>query len=65
MINKNFSRPLSVNRPPVNFSKSLPVQNLGGVKDAVRLIALGGFGDVTQNMFVYEYVPRGDLLKVK
>jgi len=63
MINKNFSWPLSVNRPPVNFSKSLPVQNLGGVKDAVRLIALGGFGDVTQNMFVYEYVPRGDLSK--
>lgn len=31
--------------------------------DSVRISALGGFGDVTQNMFVYEYIPSGDISK--
>ena len=31
--------------------------------DSVRVSSLGGFGDVTQNMFVYEYIPNGDLAK--
>lgn len=31
--------------------------------DSVRISSLGGFGDVTQNMFVYEYIPNGDLSK--
>ncbi len=31
--------------------------------DALRIIALGGFGNVTQNMFAYEYAPNGDFNK--
>jgi ribonuclease J len=31
--------------------------------DSIRISALGGFGDVTQNMFVYEYIPSGDVTK--
>jgi len=32
-------------------------------EDAVRIASLGGFGDVTQNMFVYEFAPNGDFSK--
>jgi len=32
-------------------------------QDALRISSLGGFGDVTQNMFVYEFAPRGDFSK--
>lgn len=32
-------------------------------QDALRISSLGGFGDVTQNMFVYEIAPRGDFSK--
>lgn len=32
-------------------------------QDAVRISSLGAFGDVTQNMFVYEFAPRGDFSK--
>lgn len=31
--------------------------------DSVRISSLGGFGDVTQNMFVYEFIPNGDATK--
>jgi ribonuclease J len=31
--------------------------------DSVRISSLGGFGDVTQNMFVYEFIPSGDTTK--
>lgn len=31
--------------------------------DSVRISSLGGFGDVTQNMFVYEFIPSGDASK--
>jgi ribonuclease J len=31
--------------------------------DSIRISSLGGFGDVTQNMFVYEYIPSGDTSK--
>ncbi len=31
--------------------------------DSVRISSLGGFGDVTQNMFVYEFIPNGDASK--
>jgi ribonuclease J len=39
------------------------VREFKGPRDQVRVISLGGFGDVTQNMFVYEYIPNGDLNK--
>ena len=32
-------------------------------QDALRISSLGSFGDVTQNMFVYEFAPRGDFSK--
>lgn len=31
--------------------------------DSVRICSLGGFGDVTQNMFAYEFIPNGDFSK--
>jgi len=31
--------------------------------NSVRISSLGGFGDVTQNMFVYEFIPNGDTSK--
>jgi len=43
-----------------NFSQ---VREFKGPRDQFRVISLGGFGDVTQNMFVYEYIPNGDLSK--
>ena len=32
-------------------------------QDSLRISSLGGFGDVTQNMFVYEFIPNGDTSK--
>ncbi|MBU1088368.1 ribonuclease J [Patescibacteria group bacterium] len=49
-------------RPQTKFTQTFrpkTVQN----SDALRITSLGGFGDVTQNMFVYEYAPRGDFKK--
>ncbi len=42
---------------PKNFS-ALNYQNASA--DKVRICALGGFGGVTQNMFAYEFAPKGD-----
>ena len=47
---KDFTRPPQVFTSPTG-------------QDAVRVSALGAFGDVTQNMFVYEFAPRGDFSK--
>lgn len=32
-------------------------------QNTLRISSLGGFGDVTQNMFVYEFIPNGDASK--
>ena len=40
-----------------------PVREFKSNRDSVRISSLGGFGDVTQNMFVYEYIPNGDASK--
>ncbi len=40
-----------------------PVRQFNSQNDSVRISSLGGFGDVTQNMFVYEYAPNGDFTK--
>ncbi|HOZ81139.1 MAG TPA: ribonuclease J [Candidatus Woesebacteria bacterium] len=46
------------------FTNTKPqVQHFGTHRDSVRVASLGGFGDVTQNMFVYEYAPNGDFSK--
>lgn len=65
MINKNFKPNLGPNVPVnPNFSGvPSPVRQFNSKLDSVRVISLGGFGDVTQNMFVYEYIPNGDLNK--
>lgn len=49
---KDFTRPL--------INQVIP-SSVG--QDAVRISSLGAFGDVTQNMFVYEFAPRGDFSK--
>ena len=50
-IQKNFFRPQNVVR---EFKKKY---------DSFRISSLGGFGDVTQNMFAYEFIPNGDFSK--
>lgn len=62
MKNRYYTQPTRVvNRPQTNFSgvKS-QVRQFNSQLNTVRIISLGGFGDVTQNMFVYEYIPNGD-----
>ena len=51
-VQKDFTRPL------INQLSTSPVG-----QDALRISSLGSFGDVTQNMFVYEFAPRGDFSK--
>ncbi len=51
LIQKNFSQPQNLVR---EFKKNY---------DSFRISSLGGFGDVTQNMFVYEFIPNGDFSK--
>lgn len=48
---------------PTHFQKAPEVVRMPTSKDAVRISSLGGFGDVTQNMFVYEFAPGGDFAK--
>jgi ribonuclease J len=65
MINKNQYTAHRFN-PPVqkDFTGIKPqVVRLPNNSDAVRIASLGGFGDVTQNMFVYEFAPNGDFSK--
>lgn len=54
-------------RPPQRFSRkptpTKPTPTVPSGTDALRIASLGGFGDVTQNMFVYEYAPGGDFTK--
>ncbi len=68
---KNFthsnSRPvLNQARPEApSVTQGMPpiVQSFNRGTDQMRILALGGFGNVTQNMYAYEYVPGGDLNK--
>ncbi len=47
-----------------NFTKApSQVREFKSNLDSVRISSLGGFGDVTQNMFVYEFIPNGDATK--
>lgn len=51
-------RPLPVNpQPAPHPSLSAPRPGRG---DALRIASLGGFNDVNQNMFVYEFLPGGN-----
>ena len=59
---KNFNNQSQGNFMPQKFTNN-PVREFKSGHDSLRIISLGGFGDVTQNMFVYEYIPNGDLNK--
>ena len=64
MMNKNYSKPKPAYQPQAKFSGvTNQVRQFNSQLSAVRVISLGGFGDVTQNMFVYEYIPNGDETK--
>lgn len=61
MMNKNYSQQKPVYQPQAKFSGvKNEVRQFNSPISSVRIISLGGFGDVTQNMFVYEYIPNGD-----
>ena len=51
------------NKIQQNFKrKTFPHPQRGNQKhtaDALRIASLGGFNDVTQNLFVYEFIPQG------
>jgi ribonuclease J len=47
-------------QPQPRFNAAPKVTHFAASGDQLRIASLGGFGDVTQNMFVYEYIPKGD-----
>jgi len=51
-------------KPSANFI-GVPnqVREFRSDQNSLRISSLGGFGDVTQNMFVYEFIPNGDTSK--
>ncbi len=60
----NQSRPVRPTAPqvPKNFIQNvIPIPNQK--QDQLRIVSLGGFGNVTCNMFAYEYAPMGDYTK--
>jgi len=58
MFKKNI-----INPAPQFTGLANPVREFKSNRDSIRISSLGGFGDVTQNMFVYEYIPNGDTSK--
>ncbi|MFZ2153564.1 MAG: ribonuclease J [Microgenomates group bacterium] len=62
MLNNNFKPKTNVRLPvPAQFSGAQSqVRQFNHKLDSLRIVSLGGFGDVTQNMYVYEYIPNGD-----
>lgn len=58
MFKKNITKPA-----PQFTGLANPVREFKSNRDSIRISSLGGFGDVTQNMFVYEYIPNGDTSK--
>ncbi|MBI2464822.1 ribonuclease J [Candidatus Shapirobacteria bacterium] len=62
MLNKNFKPNPNVRLPIQSQFSGAPsqVRQFNSKLDSVRIVSLGGFGDVTQNMYVYEFIPSGD-----
>ncbi len=51
--NKNFK--------DMNYkNESLGNRGFANKRDVLKIVSLGGFGKVTENIFVYEYLPNGD-----
>ena len=65
LTTKPVSRPFTPAQPVQKaFTGPQPlVKNFNVGRDQVRICALGCFGDVTQNMFAYEYAANGDWAK--
>ncbi len=59
MENKQTKSNKIINPVPKDFYQK-QIRQFKNPYDSVRIASLGGFGDVTQNMFVYEYIPTGD-----
>jgi len=59
MENKQTKLNRATNQVPKDFYQK-QVRQFNSPHDSVRIASLGGFRDVTQNMFVYEYIPNGD-----
>ncbi|KKQ63957.1 MAG: Zn-dependent hydrolase beta-lactamase superfamily [Candidatus Shapirobacteria bacterium GW2011_GWF1_38_23] len=60
---KTYQKPAFNPAVQKDFTRAPVVQSSPTGQDAVRISSLGAFGDVTQNMFVYEFAPRGDFSK--
>ncbi len=59
-----FKKNQTNTRPESKFSGiQNPVREFKSNQNTLRISSLGGFGDVTQNMFVYEFIPNGDTTK--
>lgn len=64
MYTKQNQNQAGLQNPQKQFNNSISqVRQFNSGGDQVRICSLGGFGDVTQNMFVYEYLPNGDSTK--
>ncbi|HEX8923283.1 MAG TPA: ribonuclease J [Patescibacteria group bacterium] len=50
---RDNQQPVKYFAPQANPAARVP-------QDSVRIASLGGFGDVTQNMYAYEFIPNGD-----
>jgi ribonuclease J len=59
---KNTNKEYKRNSNPNHFINKAPnqVREYKSGQNSLRISSLGGFGDVTQNMFVYEFIPNGD-----
>lgn len=53
----------NINPTPNFIGAPNQVREYRSNQDSLRISSLGGFGDVTQNMFVYEFIPNGDTSK--
>ncbi|MCL4384396.1 ribonuclease J [Patescibacteria group bacterium] len=59
---KNQSNFKPVYQPPQKKFSAVPsqVRHFNAGRDQMRICSLGGFGDVTQNMFVYEFAANSE-----
>ncbi len=61
--NKNINNKKNINNVSNFIGIKNPVREFKSNQNCLRISSLGGFGDVTQNMFVYEFIPNGDTSK--
>lgn len=61
-INNTNTKPIQKLPLRQQFTQTFPAAPKAG-QDQLRISSLGSFADVTQNMFIYEYLPQGDASK--